>query len=72
MEQKKDLLEEQANKPYPEKEGLQQANQDGKTILDGAHETDQLDKFKENVPEGGRDAYPELQEGAEPSQGDKE
>jgi len=71
MEQKKDQLEEQANKPYPEKEGLKEGNEDGQEILDGAMETDQLDKFKENAPEGGRAAYPERQEGAEPSEGDK-
>lgn len=71
MEQKKDQLEEQGTKPYPEKEGLQDSNQDGQEIIDGAFETDQLDKFKENVPEGGRAAYPERQEGAEPSEGDK-
>lgn len=55
----------------PEEEGLQQANKNGEEILEGAQETDQLDQFKNNVPEGGRDAYPDLQEGAQPSEGDK-
>jgi hypothetical protein len=71
MEPEKDLIDEQANRPYSEKEGLQQTNKDGQEIVDGAHETDQLDKFKQNVPEGGRDNYPDLQQGAQPSEGDK-
>lgn len=71
MEQKNDLPEEPINNPYSEEEGLQQTNKDGQTIIDGAHETDQLDGFKNNVEEGGRAAYPDLQQGAEPSEGDK-
>ncbi|WP_299288661.1 hypothetical protein [uncultured Mucilaginibacter sp.] len=71
MEQKKNLPEEQLNNPYSEDEGLQQTNKDGQEILDGAHETDQLDGFKKNVDEGGRAAYPDLHQGAEPSEGDK-
>ena len=71
MEPNKDILNKQTDLSYSEEEGLKDTNKDGKTIVDGAQETDQLDEFKKNVPEGGRDAYPELQEGAEPSEGDK-
>lgn len=71
MEQKKDQLDEQETKPHIEQEGLQESNQNRENIINGALETDQLDKFKENVTEGGRAAYPERQEGAEPSEGDQ-
>jgi hypothetical protein len=67
MEQKN----EQTTNSYPEKEGLKESNENGKEIVDGANETDQLEKFNDNVPDGGRDAYPEKQQGAEPSEGDK-
>jgi hypothetical protein len=40
--------------------------QEGKDIIKGATNEDQLDKLKEAVPEGGRDAYPEKQSGTEP------
>ena len=64
-------LPQQDNQLYPEKEEVQETNKDGQEILDGARKTDQLDQFNKNVPEGGRDNYPELQQGAQPSEGDK-
>jgi hypothetical protein len=63
-------LEEQ-DTPQQEPEGLQDAHQTGEDIRAGARNEDQLDKMKQAVPEGGRDAYPERQAGAPPSTGDK-
>ncbi|WP_158826805.1 hypothetical protein [Mucilaginibacter lacusdianchii] len=66
MEQEKNQLDEQGTKPYDQKEGLQDSNQSGEDIRSGARDEDQLSKIKENSPEGGRDAYPERQQGAPP------
>lgn len=66
MEQENKQLEEQGNKPYDQKEGLQDSNQPGEDIISGARNEDQLDKIKENNPEGGRDAYPDRQQGTPP------
>jgi hypothetical protein len=54
------------------KSGTTQSNkQPGEKIIEGAHNEDQLDKLKQNVPPGGRDAYPERHAGTEPSTGDE-
>jgi hypothetical protein len=65
-----DQLEGQQNKPLNEREGLQESNKTGEQITGGANQEDQLDKIKQNAPEGGRDAYPERQAGTPPSTGD--
>jgi hypothetical protein len=67
MEQEKNQLNEQGTKPYDQKEGLQDSIQTGDEIRSGARNEDQLDKIKENQPEGGRDAYPERQQGTPPN-----
>ena len=67
MNEEKDQLEEQATRPPQEKEGLQDTNLSGEAIRKGAEEEDQLDKIKQNAPEGGRDAYPEKQAGTPPN-----
>jgi hypothetical protein len=67
MNQENNQLEDQANKPLEEKEGLKDTNLSGEDIREGANEEDQLDKIKQNVPEGGRDAYPEKQAGTPPN-----
>lgn len=72
MEQEnKDQLSEQGNKPLNELEGLQEAHQDGEAIREGARNEDQLDKIKQNIPPGGRDAYPERQAGTPANTGDE-
>jgi hypothetical protein len=63
-EQNENQLAQQANQPYHKKEGLQDANQPGKDIVKGARDESQLNKIKQHVPEGGREAYPERQAGA--------
>jgi hypothetical protein len=54
-----------------EQEQVHGKEQSGEEIIEGAHTEDQLDKLKEAVAPGGRDAYPERQAGAEPSTGDE-
>jgi hypothetical protein len=71
VEQDNDQLKQQENQTLSEPEGLQDAHQTGEDIRAGARNEDQLDKIKQAAPEGGRDAYPELQAGATPSTGDK-
>ena len=46
--------------------GLQETRGSKEDIRNGARQEDQLDKFKQHVPEGGRDNYPDLQSGAQP------
>jgi|GEM_PF-6591174 len=47
--------------------GLQETRASGEEIVSGARQEDQLDKFKKDVPEGGRDSYPNLQSGVQPN-----
>lgn len=47
--------------------GLQETRASGEEIVSGARQEDQFDKFKQDVPEGGRDNYPDLQSGVEPN-----
>lgn len=47
-------------------EGPQDNHQSGQNIVSGANDESQLDKFKENIPEGGRESYPEKQAGTTP------
>jgi len=47
--------------------GLQETRATGEEIVNGAQQEDQLDKFKQAVPEGGRDNYPDLQSGVQPN-----
>jgi hypothetical protein len=67
MNQENDQLKDQETKPIEEKEGLKDTNLPGEVIIKGANQQDQLDKIKQNIPEGGRDAYPEKQAGAPPN-----
>jgi hypothetical protein len=62
---------ENANKPLIETEGSPESHQTGEEIKSGARNEDQLDSFKQAVPPGGRDAYPELQAGTPPDTGDE-
>lgn len=54
-----------------ESEQIHGKEESGEEIIEGAHTEDQLDKLKEAVSPGGRDAYPERQAGTEPSTGDE-
>ncbi|WP_342646031.1 hypothetical protein [Mucilaginibacter sp. CSA2-8R] len=67
MNQENNQLKDQANKPLEEKEGLKDTNLSGEAIRKGANEVDQLDKIKQNVSDGGRDAYQEKQAGTPPT-----
>lgn len=44
----------------------QNSGDEKENIREGAHEEAQLDKLHKNVPEGGREAYPEKQAGSPP------
>jgi len=48
-------------------QGLQETRETGEEIVSGAKQEDQLDEFKQAVPEGGRDNYPEIQSGVQPN-----
>lgn len=71
MEQVNKHAADENSKQPTDTDGLQETHQSGEDIRDGARNEDQLDKIKEAVPEGGRDAYPELQAGAPPNTGDE-
>jgi len=47
--------------------GLQETRASREEIVSGAQQEDQLDKFKQSVPEGGRENYPDLQSGVQPN-----
>jgi hypothetical protein len=47
-------------------QGTQDNHQSAENIVKGASNEDQLDKFKESVEEGGRDAYPDQHAGTPP------
>lgn len=46
--------------------GEQNRSEEPEDIREGAHEEDQLEKLRRNAPEGGRDEYPERQQGTPP------
>jgi hypothetical protein len=70
IQQENNQPADEGNKPLNETEGSQETHQTGEEIREGARNEDQLNGFKEAVPPGGRDAYPELQAGTPPSTGD--
>ncbi|GAB2684783.1 hypothetical protein GCM10027037_02580 [Mucilaginibacter koreensis] len=41
-------------------------HQSGENIVKGANNEDQLNRFKESAPEGGRNVYPDQQAGTPP------
>jgi len=57
-------------KPYDQQHGLQQTQQDGESILNGARDEDQLDKLKDNVSAHDESATERDNVGASPSEGD--
>jgi hypothetical protein len=72
MVQQEDSQPADYNKPLNETEGSQESHQTGEEIRDGARNEDQLEGFKQAAPPGGRDAYPELQAGAQPDTGNED
>ncbi|QJD94857.1 hypothetical protein HH214_02665 [Mucilaginibacter robiniae] len=66
MAQEEDQLQQQGEKPYDEKEGLQEAHESGQEIISGANDEDQLAKLKEAAPKNSQGINPENQEGATP------
>jgi hypothetical protein len=71
VEQENNQLGEQGTAPLNENKGLEDTHQTGEEIRAGARNEDQLDKIKENIPPGGRDAYPEQHAGTPPNTGDE-